>query len=125
MTPSRPAALLGGRAELIAAIAFCTYEALPRSLTSLGPASMLRNPGRDALLILGLLFSAVVLGCIAYRSPFMRDRVVFGAAAGAFPLKVSRLAVLPGLGMLPVLGALESLLWAMAALAAAIAFVSS
>jgi hypothetical protein len=114
------AALLRGPAALIVAIAFCTYEALPRFLTLLGPEGISPIPKRDEVLIIGLLFSVFVAACVGFRSPFLRDRVIFGLAAGAFVLKTIRVAVLLGPGLALTIGGLESLLWIIAAITALI-----
>ena len=70
---------------------------------------------RDPVHVGGLLFSAFITGCVAYRSPLSVDRVAFGAAAAGFLLvTVAAIAPLGPTAMLVVQGA-EAIMWTVAA----------
>src|SRR5579864_1510217 len=87
-------AVLRNRAALLAALVFCIYAALPRSLTSLRSISH-ATPERDLILIFGLSAATVITGSIATRSSFLGDRIVFGVAAAACVLRLITVLVSP------------------------------
>jgi hypothetical protein len=120
MTPKQPA-VLRNRTALLFALVFCTYEALPQSITSLRPS---RPHERDLILILGLIASIVITASIAVRSTFSRDRVVFGAAAAAFVLWLVRSLLSLGPSATSVINAFAWLMWVIGAIASLVILVT-
>lgn len=102
------------RATLIAALLFCVYEALPRSLTTLrigGPP----EPHERPVLLFGIVASMIISTLIASRSPAIGDRVVFGAGAVSSVLWLLRDFVLTAPRAAAAINGFLSLLWALAA----------
>jgi len=69
------------------------------------------------LLIFGLIASIAITALIAARSTFLGDRVVFGAAAAAFVLRLLRSLLSLGPFATSVVNALVSLMWVIGAIA--------
>ena len=108
MTP--PQGLLKDRAIVIGMLLFCGFE----SVTSwLNLTRYLRFP-HDPVHVFGLAFATFITASIAYRSPLLADRVLFGAATAAFVLMAVRIAPLASPSMLTVETA-EALMWTVAA----------
>jgi len=73
-----------------------------------------------------MIFVSFVAASIAIRSSFLGDRVVFGAAAGAFVLWTIRaLLASANPGATLVIDRLVSLLWAIGAIASLVLLVSA
>jgi hypothetical protein len=92
---SLPQAVLRSRAALFAALLFCIYEALPRSLTTFRPINAPGDQERDLSLIFGLAFAIFIAVSISRRSSFVGDRVIFGLGAGAMALRLIVLTLCP------------------------------
>jgi hypothetical protein len=71
--------------------------------------------GRDPLFFVWAAVATFIATSIAVRSWFLGDRVVIGVAAGAFVISVVRRLVSPSPSIDLVLGGLDSLAWASAA----------
>jgi hypothetical protein len=112
MTSQRPS-VLTNRTALVCALAFCVYQALPRSMTTLSSFKAVND--RDPLFFVWAAIATFIATSIAVRSWFLGDRVVFGVAAGAFVISVVRRLVSPSPSIDLVLGGLDSLAWASAA----------
>ena len=121
MTPGP--AVLRDRVWLLGAAAFCIYEALPRSLTTLSQISKSVHE-RDPMLIFWFIVAIVFMVLIATRSSFVTDRVVFGAAAGGLGLRLIALVVLPSPFATSVIDGFRSLSWTIGAVGALMALIS-
>jgi hypothetical protein len=81
------------------------------------------QPREDLITVAFLLFAIFISASIAYTTVFWRDRMVFGAAAGAFALDALRAAPLPTAARLPV-DVAHALMWTVAAAASLMALAS-
>lgn len=126
MTSARPG-LLRNRVASLCSLVFCTYMALPQSARSLRSTGELGPHGRDPIFVFGLVASLVITSLIATRSPFVGDRVVFGAAAGVFLSGLIKAVLSPSPLALAatVINVIVSLLWAVAAIASLVILISA
>ena len=104
--------VLRNRTALLFALLFCTYEALARFIIWLRPST---PNHRDPIMIFGLIASVLITVSISIRSSFVGDRVIFGAAAGAFALWLLRASFLLNSAVIAAVNALVSLLWGIGA----------
>src|SRR2546428_11949231 len=105
-------AVLRNRVALLFAMAFCVYGALPESLTTFSESAL---HGRNPLLIFGFIASILITTSIAMRSSFVRDRVVFGAAAVALSFRLIINLVLPSGFAASFIYGIVSLAWTIGA----------
>ncbi len=71
----------------------------------------------------GMLFLVVVCGMVAYRSPLLADRIVFGATSAAFLLAVVATGAFLDPTAILVVKVIESLMWTTAAVTGAVVLV--
>jgi hypothetical protein len=96
------------------ALAFCVYEALPRSLTTFASSETAAG-WRDPFFLFGTIAATFISVMVATRSPLLEDRIVFGVGAGSFVLEFVTKVFPPSPSVGLVIGGLESLAWAGAA----------
>jgi hypothetical protein len=102
--------VLQNRPILIGILLACLYETVAVWTTVL---KYNRHP-YNLVGVLGLAFAAFITISIAYRSPFITDRVVFGAPTVISFLTLTRMARLTSITMLAVNSA-EGSMWTIAA----------
>ena len=116
-------AVLRNRAALLGALIFCTYEALPTALTSVRAVRQTAPLAHDPVYVLALMVCLAASVSVAIRSSFVGDRVVFGAAAGAFVLWLVTAVISPGPVAMRVINRCISVIWAIAAVASFIILI--
>jgi hypothetical protein len=106
--------ILRSRVALLAAALFCTYEALPRSITTL--RAMSGSPHEpDLFTIVFMMWAAVITILLAVRSPWVGDRAVFGVAAVTGFLRLAVLLFSPTPPIAAAVNWLVKLLWTIGA----------
>src|SRR5438093_13462877 len=118
---STQSAVIRNRAAAMVAMVFCAFEALPQSLTTFSKSAL---HGRDPLLIFGFIASIFITTSIAMRSSFVGDRIVFGAAAVAFFLRLITNLVSPSGSAASVISVFVSLAWSIGAVGALVVLIS-
>jgi len=113
--------LLQNRPALIAAVVFCSVEAVTSWASVARPTPF----PRELVYVFGLMVSIFVTASVAFRSPFVGDRIVFGAAATVFVLSSATLLPSHTLSTLRIIKALVSLSWTIAAAATAVLLTRS
>jgi hypothetical protein len=116
MTSAREG-ILEGRGRIAATFLFFLCLSV-WSWASIGSHSFTYDP----IYLGGLVFSIFITGAITYRSPLVADRIVFGAAAGAFSLAAIMMIPLSPTAMLAVKVG-KSFMWTVAATFSLIVFV--
>jgi hypothetical protein len=111
---SLPPGILYNGPWLLGALAFCIYEALPRSMTTFS-SSGAATSWRDPMFLFGMIAALFISTMVATRSPLLGDRVVFGVGAASFVLEFVTKVFPPGPSVGLVIGGVESLAWAGAA----------
>ena len=112
---SRRPAILGNHWAFLAALVFCVYETFARRSAP---------HEREALLIFGQMWAIFITVSIATRSPFPRDRLVFGAAAVSVVLDLTKQLILPGLSTMSVINSIVRSVWALASAGALVILIA-
>ena len=102
--------ILQNRPILMGILLVCLYETVTVWMTVM---KYNRHPS-SPVGVLGLAFAVFITVSIAYRSPFVADRLVFGAFTVVSVLTATRMTRLTSLAMLAV-NATEALMWTIAA----------
>jgi hypothetical protein len=117
--------ILRNRVRLVAALAFCVYETLPASITTLmkvPPNALLWN--RDPAVIFEATVMMFFSVSIARKSTFVGDRAVFGIGAVSALLWAIRKVVLPGALVASIIYGFVHVLWAIGAVVALVLLIS-
>lgn len=119
MTSTSRSTLLEKRWTVIAALLFFSFEALWSWVEVTKLLNHEARVGHDVTYVVGLGVAIFITVSITYRSSFVGDRIVFGAASGAFLLLlVNAVAPVAPFAMV-VIKSLASLMWTIAAGASA------
>jgi hypothetical protein len=108
--------LLRNRAWLLGALAFCAYCALSPWLRTRSSPSAERDLWGTIQLFFFFPFAIFIGACIAVRSKFVGDRVVFGVTAGSIAVNLAERAFSLGPAIEVIIRRVETIAWAGAAL---------